>query len=275
MDSNVEALLRRHRAVSIGALVLLAVIAWIWLLAGAGMGMDPLVSLSPFSASKPAMSGMTMDRGMSVAMQPAMAWSASRFALTFSMWWTMMVAMMLPSAAPTILLYARAAVQGQAQLRPATESFLAGYLLAWGGFSLAATLLQLILERIGLLAPMMMASESRFLSGAILIAAGIYQLGPLKDVCLRHCRNPAQFLSHHYRPGRAGALRMGMLHGAWCVGCCWLLMALLFVGGVMNLAWIALLTLIVAAEKILPSGRAVSIAGGAVFVAWGAAMLLG
>ncbi|MCB2061159.1 MAG: DUF2182 domain-containing protein, partial [Novosphingobium sp.] len=225
MDSGLEAVLRRHRAVSIAALVLLTLLAWVWLLAGAGMGMDPLVSLSPFPAGEASMPGMAMDRGMGAVMEPAMAWSATRFALTFSMWWIMMVAMMLPSAAPTILLYARAAVQGQAQVRPATESFLAGYLAAWGAFSLAATVLQLLLERAGLLAPMLMASESRWLSAAILILAGLYQLSPLKDVCLRHCRNPAQFLSRHYRPGWTGALRMGVLHGTWCVGCCWLLMA--------------------------------------------------
>jgi predicted metal-binding membrane protein len=130
------------------------------------------------------------------------------------------------------------------------------------------------LEKIALLAPMEMALQSRRLSGAVLIAAGLYQIGPLKDVCLRHCRNPAQFLSRQYRPGPAGALRMGLVHGSYCVGCCWLLMALLFVGGIMNLAWIALLTLAVALEKLLPYGRVIGIAAGALCILWGGVLLL-
>ncbi|MCB2074569.1 MAG: DUF2182 domain-containing protein [Novosphingobium sp.] len=272
MGPAVEAALRRHRTVSIAALAVLTLLAWIWLFVGAGMGMDPLVSLAPAGHGEASMPGMGME-GM---MQPVSAWTAARFWLTFSMWWIMMVAMMLPSAAPTILLYARAAAHGQGgATRPASESFLAGYLAAWGVFSLVATVLQMVLEQTGLLAPMAMASESSRLSGAILLAAGAYQLSPLKNVCLRHCRNPAQFLSRHYRPGSSGALRMGLLHGTWCVGCCWLLMALLFVGGVMNLAWIALLTLMVAAEKILPFGRAISIVLGLGCIAWGAVLLAG
>jgi predicted metal-binding membrane protein len=275
MNSAVEAALGRHRTISIAALALLTLLAWIWLFAGAGMGMEPLVSLLPLSGGEaPMSSGMSMDGSMDGAMQAAPAWSAAFFALTFSMWWIMMVAMMLPSAAPMILLYGRVAVQGEVQARPTTASFLAGYLLAWGAFSLLATVLQLLLERTGLLAPMLMASQSRWLSAAILFAAGAYQLSPLKNVCLRHCRNPAQFLSRHYRPGAGGALRMGLLHGAYCVGCCWLLMALLFVGGVMNLAWIALLTLMVAAEKILPFGRAIPLVTGLACLVWGAAMLV-
>jgi predicted metal-binding membrane protein len=271
MTAAVEAALRRHRAISIAALVLLSLLAWGWLLAGAGMGMTSLVSLAPpppGSVSMTDMPGMDMS-GM------AMPWTLGRFALTFAMWWIMMVAMMLPSAAPTILLYARAAAHGGAQSRPATESFLAGYLLIWGVFSLIAATLQMGLEKVALLAPMEMASQSVRLSGAILIAAGLYQLSPLKDVCLRHCRNPAQFLSHHYRPGAVGALRMGLVHGSYCVGCCWLLMALLFVGGIMNLVWIALLTLAVALEKLLPYGRVIGIVAGAACILWGGVLLLG
>ena len=248
MTSAIEAALRRSRAISVAALIALILLAWVWLITGAGMP------------------GMIMEG--------AMPWSTGRLALTVSMWWVMMVAMMLPSAAPTILLYARAAVQGQAEVRPATESFLVGYLAIWGAFSLFATILQLLLDRGGLLVPMLMASQSRRLSVAILFSAGIYQLSPLKDVCLRQCRNPAQFLSRHYQPGKVGALRMGLLHGAYCVGCCWLLMALLFLGGVMNLAWIALLTLMVAAEKLLPYGRFVARATGLACIAWGTAILL-
>ena len=120
-----------------------------------------------------------------------------------------------------------------------------------------------------------MDASGHWLAAALLIAAGLYQLSPLKEACLRHCRNPAQFLSRHYRPGPTGAFRLGVYHGAYCVGCCWLLMALLFVGGVMNLAWIALLTLLVAAEKLLPGGRWIALVTGAAFIAWGVLLALG
>jgi predicted metal-binding membrane protein len=282
MNAAVEAALRRHRAVSIGALALLTLLAWTWLLAGAGMGMDPLVSFAPAAPTPMAMpdmpgmdmSGADMSSMAMPGMDMAMPWTVGRFALSVAMWWVMMVAMMLPSAAPTILLYARAASLGSAPTHPPTGSFLAGYLLAWGGFSLGAAGLQTGLETLALLAPMEMASRSHWLSGGILIAAGLYQVSPLKDVCLRQCRNPAQFLSRHYRPGVKGALRMGLIHGSYCVGCCWLLMTLLFVGGVMNLAWIALLTLIVALEKLLPYGRIIGIAAGLACMAWGGVLLL-
>jgi predicted metal-binding membrane protein len=254
MSTAIEAALRRHRTLTIAALAALTLLAWAWLVTGAGMA---------HPQSRGDMGGM--------AMAPEAAWTATRFALTMAMWWVMMAAMMLPSAAPTILLYARAATHGAAL--PASGSFLFGYLAAWGGFSLLATLLQLGLEQDGLIAAM--GSASRPLSAAILIAAGLYQLSPLKDACLRQCRSPAQFLSRNYRPGRAGAVRMGLLHGSYCVGCCWLLMVLLFVGGVMNLAWIALLTLLVAAEKLLPHGKRIATAGGVALLVAGAWLLVG
>jgi predicted metal-binding membrane protein len=166
-----------------------------------------------------------------------------------------------------MLLYIR--VSASSRVRPATASFLGGYLAVWGLFSLLAAALQGLCERFGLLAPMTMASTSRWLSAALLVAVGLYQLSPLKNLCLRHCRNPAQWLSAHYRPGPLGALRMGLLHGAYCAGCCWLLMLLLFAGGVMNLGWIAAITLIVAAEKLLPFGKSVALTAGAVCLAWG------
>jgi predicted metal-binding membrane protein len=275
MPSNIEAALGRHRLWSIAALLLLTVLAWAWLIGGAGMGMDPFASLTPPPAQMPAMPDMSMP-GM--AMPPttaakASAWPLSRVLLTFSMWWTMMIAMMLPSAAPTILLFARTAAHGNPEVPPASASFLAGYLAAWGAFSLLATILHAILDHAGLIDAMRMSSQDRWLSATVLIAAGLYQLTPIKDVCLRHCRNPAQFLSRNYRPGHIGALRMGLHHGTICIGCCWLLMALLFVGGVMNLAWIALLTLMVAAEKLFPHGRTISLIAGLVCLAWGAAIL--
>jgi predicted metal-binding membrane protein len=263
MTRPVEALLKRQQAVTIAALALLTALAWAWLWLGAGMvPRADLDIFGPPAVPAASMPGMTMDG------EPG--WAAGRLLLVFSMWWVMMVAMMLPAAAPIILLYARAAGSRAGEPPPATGHFLAGYLAVWGLFSLAAALLQSALQAWGALSPMTMDSAARWLSAAILVAAGLYQLTPLKEACLSRCRNPAALLARHYRPGRAGALRLGAIHGAYCVGCCWLLMALLFVGGVMNLAWIALLSVLVAAEKLLPGGRYVALAAGLAFIAWGA-----
>ena len=188
--------------------------------------------------------------------------------LVAAMWAVMMVAMMLPSAAPAILLYARVHRHSVSGKAPPTMAFLAGYLACWLGFAMVAAALQLAIA-----SPMSMALESRRASGVLLIAAGLYQLSPLKDACLAHCRSPAEFLSRHYRPGASGAARLGLLHGAYCVGCCWLLMTLLFVGGVMNLLWIAGLTLLVAAEKLLPGGTWIARAAGLALIASGIVLL--
>jgi predicted metal-binding membrane protein len=202
-----------------------------------------------------------------------MAWEAPSLAIIFAMWWVMMIAMMVPAAAPVVLLYARAS-PAQGIARPHIGPFFAGYLLCWLAFSAIAVALQLFLEQAGVLDGMAMQLTSRWIAGGVLVAAGIYQLTPAKNACLSHCRNPADFLSRHFRPGAAGALRMGLYHGAYCVGCCWLLMALLFVVGIMNLAWIALLTIVVAAEKLLPNGQWLARVGGVLFLAWGALILI-
>jgi predicted metal-binding membrane protein len=189
------------------------------------------------------------------------------------MWGAMMVAMMTPSAAPAILLYARvhrhAAAQDHARGLAPSGVFAAGYLLVWLVFSVGAAVAQWALQEAGLVSSGMLSSQSRWLSGGLLIAAGLYQLSPLQTVCLTHCRSPAEFLSRQWRPGRLGALGLGVQHGAYCVGCCWALMLLLFVGGVMNLAWIAGLTLVVLAQKLLPGGLWIGRAGGAALIAWG------
>ena len=238
MTGAAEDILRRHRGVTIAGLIAIAALAWAWIASGAGMG-------------------STM----------AMAWDAERILLTLAMWWVMMIAMMVPAAAPTVLLYARSA-------RPShSGAFLVGYLLCWLGFSVAAVALQFALEAAGRLAHMEMALSSPAVAGALLIAAGLYQFTPFKGACLNHCRSPAHWLSRHYRRGRTGALRMGLSHGAYCVGCCWMLMLLLFVVGVMNLAWIAALTLLVAAEKLLPRGELIARVGGVIFVVWGIAII--
>jgi len=188
--------------------------------------------------------------------------------LVAAMWAVMMVAMMLPGAAPAILLYARVHRHSLSGSPPPTMAFLAGYLVCWLGFAILAAALQLAIA-----SPMSTALESRQASGVLLIAAGIYQWSPFKDACLDHCRSPAQFLSRHYRPGPWGAARLGLFHGAYCLGCCWLLMMMLFVGGVMNLLWVAGLTLLVAAEKLLPGGAWIARIAGVALVAWGIALL--
>lgn len=182
-------------------------------------------------------------------------WDAGYLLLIFLMWATMMVAMMLPSALPTILIFHKAVRNDPKVGSPFRHivAFATGYLLAWSGFSAGATLLQWGLAEAALLSPMMVSASPR-LGGAILIVAGVYQWTPLKYACLRHCRSPLAFLVEHWQPGMPGALRLGLRHGLYCMGCCWALMLLLFVGGVMNLLWIGAITAFVLLEKLAPYG---------------------
>ena len=244
--------LRRDRAVVAGCLLGVVALSWGWLLAGAGMPMHEM-------------------GGMLMAMSPA-AWTPGYAALVLAMWAVMMAAMMLPSAAPMILLYASIARRGGAA-RGATACFVAGYVAMWSFFSLAATALQYALERASLVSAMWQAT-SAVLAGTLLVAAGVYQWSSFKQACLRRCRSPLDFVLTQWRPGVRGAWEMGVRHGAYCVGCCWLLMLLLFVGGVMNLAWIGGLALFVLVEKLAPAGHWIGRAAGLVLVAWGAATLI-
>ncbi|MEZ5875776.1 MAG: DUF2182 domain-containing protein [Hyphomicrobiales bacterium] len=264
-ETVLTGLLRRENAIVLIALVVLTLLAWLALLAGAGTGMDPA-----------AMSGWWLPLELPAA--ESWPWTPYYWLIGFFMWAVMMVAMMLPSAAPQVLLYARATAHAERQGRPLNTralvvAFASGYLSLWILFSALAVALQFGLERIGLMSAMM-SSRSVALSGALLIAAGLYQLSPLKTACLKHCRAPAAFLSTHWRPGLSGAWRMGLLHGAYCVGCCAVLMLLLFVGGVMNLVWIAALTLFVAFEKFAPFGETFAKATAAILIAAGLALIL-
>jgi predicted metal-binding membrane protein len=182
--------------------------------------------------------------------------------------------MMLPSAAPMILLFATINRRQRAAGHPhaATSIFALGYLAAWAVFSLVAMILQWWLERSGVLSPMLVGTNAIF-GGVLLLAAGVYQLTPIKHACLRHCRSPLAFLSAHWRRDARGALRMGLVHGAVCVGCCWFLMGLLFFGGVMNLYWIAGLALFVLFEKTVPAGHWLGRATGVALLFWGAGLL--
>jgi predicted metal-binding membrane protein len=195
----------------------------------------------------------SLDMNLSAMQMPV--WDARYFLMMFLMWAIMMIGMMVPSITPTVLIYASVARKSAAQGTPvgATGGFVSGYVAMWVLFSFFATLAQWGLEKAALLSPMMV-SKSVTLGAGLLIAAGIYQWLPIKDKCLTHCRSPVDFITHHWQEGTTGAFRMGLSHGTYCLGCCWVLMLLLFVGGVMNLLWIASITVFVLLEKILPLG---------------------
>ena len=201
-------------------------------------------------------------------------WTVGYAVVIFFMWWVMMFGMMLPSAAPLLLLFARMMRKEKKKGAPyvPTGVFALGYVVMWAAFSAIATGAQWGLEASGLLSGIMVGT-SAVLAAALLIAAGVWQLTPLKNACLRHCRSPIGFLSAHWRPGRTGAFRMGLVHGAFCLGCCWFLMALLFYGGVMNLYWIIGLALYILIEKLLPAGVRIGQLTGVALIAWGAVLL--
>ena len=255
--STLETLLKRDELVVIAGLALVVVVASAYTVLGIGMQMSAL-TMTQMAIEMPGM-----------MMQPA-PWSLGYAVLVFLMWWVMMIAMMLPSAAPMVLLHAAIARKQAASSRPlaATFLFVTGYLVAWAGFSLVATSLQWGLERLGVVTGMMQVATP-VIAGLVLILAGVYQFTPLKMACLRHCQHPLTFIAHHWRPGLAGAWRMGLDHGAFCLGCCWFLMALLFVGGIMNLLWIAGIAVYVGIEKFAAGRRWVTTATGVALTAAG------
>jgi len=270
--SLLERALRRDRAIVVAGLLAVVVLAWLELL-------REVAAMAGMTATMPgmAMEGMTMgDMAMpGMAMPVAAAWSTSHALAIGIMWAVMMAAMMLPAASPMILFYTRIAGERGAtrSAAGATSVFVLGYLAVWAFFSIGAAALQLAFERFALVSPAMRAT-STVLAGLVLVAAGVYQFTPAKRACLRHCRSPLEFVMLHWQPGARGAFAMGVRHGAYCVGCCWLLMLLLFVGGVMNVAWIAGIALYVLVEKTVPAGHWVSRAAGVVLLFAGAATLL-
>ncbi len=256
VDVAVEKILRRDRLITLGGMITIIAVAWTYL----GVLFAETTSMAS------ALSEMVHPR----------PWTATEAWLVFVMWTAMMVAMMVPSATPVILLYARTHRRQSSEQHPLapTAAFFTGYIVVWVAFSLAMTGLQWTLERAMLFSPSM-AGTSPLFGGVVLIAAGVYQWLPTKNVCLRHCRSPVEFLSTHWRTGGPGAFRMGLEHGAYCVGCCWALMILLFVGGVMSLLLVAAIALFVLVEKIAPFGRGMGRVGSIVLTAWGAAVLSG
>ena len=246
-DRPLAGLLRRPRLLIGAALAGLVGLSWLYL---AGIARD--------------MAAMDPDMTM-----PPMG--ARELALLLAMWCVMMAGMMLPSAAPMILTFAAINQRRRQRGQPyvPTALFTSGYLAVWVGFSIAATLAQWALERLALLAPMAMKTNSPLLAGGLLIAGGLYQLTPLKQVCLTHCRSPFDFLVNRWRDGVVGAWRMGWSHGLYCLGCCWILMALLFVVGAMDLLWVAGFAALVLVEKLVPAGPWIARACGVALVAWG------
>ena len=253
MSTVADGVFRRERAIVVACLLLVAAASWAWLLSGAGTMEEMDGMLMPMSSGP---------------------WTAGHAAVMLGMWAVMMAAMMLPSATPMVLFYAMIA-RRRSQGRPGASAamFTAGYIAIWAAFSVGATALQFGLERAALLSPMM-ETTSIALAGGVMIAAGLYQWMPFKQACLRRCRSPLDFVLENWRDGNAGALSMGFKHGLYCLGCCWMLMLLLFVGGVMNLAWIAGIALFVLVEKLAPAGHWIGRGTGVLLILWGAATWL-
>jgi predicted metal-binding membrane protein len=249
-------LARRDLILLLGALGGLVVLCW-WYLIGMARGMD-------------GMSGMNGAMGIRT-------WTSVDFLMMFGMWAVMMVGMMVPTAVRSVMIFAQIGARTAARGRPFVSGywFTAGYVVIWTVFSAAATFLQWALDQAALLSPTMVSSSS-YLGALLLVSAGAWQFSPVKDTCLRHCQSPATYLATHFRPGFSGAVHLGIRHGMYCLGCCWLLMGLLFVGGVMNLLWIAAITAFVLLEKLLPARVRASrmsgwgmIVAGAGYLTWG------
>jgi predicted metal-binding membrane protein len=240
----------RDRLIVAASLVVIAGLAWAY-----------LFGLSQDMGAMDDMPGMAMSSG------PA------QFSLTATMWAVMMVGMMLPSAMPMILLFTTVQRRQGKQPMLTTGTFAAGYLLVWGGFAVAAAALQGKLENLAALSPSLALVSTRLAGLAFLLAAA-YEFSPLKTRCLSQCSSPLSFITVHWRPGLDGALRMGVLHGAFCVGCCWALMLLLFTAGVMNLLWVIVLATLVLVQKVLPLGRVTTVATGTAMAAVGLVLIV-
>jgi len=234
-------LVGRERVIIWGGIVAVTGLAWLY-----------LIALARGMSAQGVGGGMVDMPGMRPLLAP---WTTTDVLFTVWMWAAMMVGMMLPAAAPMIALFAalNQRRRSEASVAVPTGIFVLGYLLVWTAFSVGAALVQWALHTMALLSPAMATTSPR-IGGAILIAAGVYQLTPLKTVCLTHCRSPLGFLMTGWHEGRGGALWMGVHHGVYCLGCCWVLMGLLFVTGVMNLLWVAVIAAFVLAEKVGPAG---------------------
>jgi len=257
-DSNsLRDILKRDRFIVVSGLSVISILSWLYIIylyrQMEVMNMDALFFSMPMTPS----------------------WTMVDFALLFLMWFVMMIAMMTPAVAPLILIFLMVNRQRKQQSRPYvnTAYLMTGYFLVWAAFSFAATSLQWLLQQISLMNPEM-KTTNKILGSVILIAAGIFQFTPLKHTCLQNCRSPFQFVQRHWREGKRGALRMGIQNGIYCLGCCWMLMALLFVAGIMNLMWIALIALFVLVEKISFRVKWIPYVAGLLLIVYGVILLI-
>ena len=254
--------LARQRTLILGALVVLAALAWVAL----------LWQMRSMDGGRP----MHMDDGMAMAGRDSADLTQGMSAPLFlAMWVTMMVAMMFPTAAPMILTFARIAAGKQQRQQPyvPTWVFVAGYVVLWTGFGVLAYLIAVSAERLAE-RPLWLVAHGAQLGGVVLVLAGLYQLSPLKNVCLGKCRSPLAFILQSWRDGTGGAFRMGLAHGRYCLGCCWLLFVILFPLGIMNVAAMALITVLIFAEKSWPSGRRVAQLAAVALVGYGVLVLV-
>jgi predicted metal-binding membrane protein len=250
-------ILKKDRFVVLMALFTLCVLSWLYI-------------IYLYNQMYP----MNMDAFL-FAMPMTSNWSWTDFTLLFLMWFVMMIAMMMPSVAPLVLIFTSITRKRQEQQNPFVSSgyLLSGYFLVWAAFSLFATILQWLLQRASLLNPEMITT-SKILGGIIFILAGVFQFTPLKNTCLNTCRSPMAFIHQYWKNGKSGALRMGIQNGMYCLGCCWILMILLFVSGIMNILWIAVISLFVLVEKVLISVKIISSIAGIALIAYGIIVLL-
>lgn len=256
-SSTLENILKKDRFIIVSGLFVICVLSWLYIIylyrQMVVMDMSALFFAMP----------MTPE------------WTATDFLLLFLMWLVMMIAMMTPSVAPLILIFAMVNRQRKQQKTPfvSTGYLLAGYFLVWAAFSLVATILQWLLQHIALLNPEM-ETTSKILGAIILMTAGAFQFTPLKQRCLNYCRTPIDFIHRNWKEGKYGALRMGIENGMYCLGCCWILMILLFVSGIMNILWIAIIALFVLIEKVLPLIKWITFVAGAALIIYGIIILI-
>ena len=250
--NTIKNVLKKDRVIIVSALLVICILSWVYII-----------------YLYKQMAVMNMDAAF-FAMPMTPSWTIVDFALLFVMWFVMMIAMMTPAVAPLTLIFTMINRQRQQQNRPFvnTAYLITGYFLVWAAFSLAATSLQWLLQHVSLLNPEMKTTD-KIVGSLILIAAGIFQLTPLKQTCLQNCRTPLVFVNRHWREGKRAALRMGIQNGFYCLGCCWMLMVLLFVAGIMNLLWVALIAVFVLVEKVAPSIKWLSYATGLVLIVYG------
>ncbi len=257
ISNSLEYLLKRDRLVIICGLFFITLLSWLYIIY--------LYNQMVY---------MDMN-ALFFAMPMTPRWTATDFILLFLMWLVMMIAMMTPSVAPLVLIFAKVNRQRREQERPFVNAIylMTGYFLIWAAFSLAATSLQWLLQQISWLNPEM-KTTNKILGGIILIVTGLFQFTPLKQSCLKYCRAPLGFVLHHWKEGKQGALKMGIENGLYCVGCCWLLMVLLFVAGIMNLLWVALIAVFVLFEKIAPRAKWLPYVAGLALAGYGVLLLI-